>query len=269
MLKKSWEFIKDNVAAIITVATAVLTVVYAALRLCVYAYWKGYFTRLNMDASLMNLNFDKSIFAVIFVSIILFIVFFFMKWVFEIITDIKEKYEEQQLNGKIKYAYIAKCIGKGIFFSLIILFVINVPLILMLSSVTKINASIGNMIYMFILLYIIEMLFILTQMRTKKGGEKSTERDIALKVIQLLACILIMLASSFYVGSKAIYNKSIVQLVEDEKYMISYCDGEHYVLHKVQYTGEEIIVYRNEQKIIRIENSEIKISKIKGVCVRE
>ena len=34
MLKKGWDFIKENVAAIVTVITAILTVVYAALRLC-------------------------------------------------------------------------------------------------------------------------------------------------------------------------------------------------------------------------------------------
>ena len=93
MLKKGWNFIKENVAAIITVVTAILTVVVAALRLCMYAYWQGYFTRLNIDVSIMNLNFDNSIFAVIFVSIILFVVLFFMAWVFEIISDIKKKSE--------------------------------------------------------------------------------------------------------------------------------------------------------------------------------
>jgi len=270
MLKKSWEFIKDNVAAIITMATAVLTVVYAALRLCVYAYWKGYFTRLNIDASIMNLNFDKSIFAVIFVAIILFVVFFFMKWVFEIITDIKNKEKEQHLKGKRKILYKLKAFGKGLSLSLMILLVVNVPLIMLLVSVIGINVTISNTIYLYLLLYIMEMLFIFTHMTPKqhKEKEKSTEKDIAFKIMEIFLFVIIILATSFYVGNQAIEKKTSVQLVENEEYMISYCDGEHYVLHKVQCTGEEIVVYKNEQKIVGIENNEISIKMIKEIYIR-
>ena len=38
--KNWWKFIKENVAAIITVVTAIFTVVYAALKLCMFVYWK-------------------------------------------------------------------------------------------------------------------------------------------------------------------------------------------------------------------------------------
>lgn len=88
MLKKGWDFIKENVVAIITVITTIFTIVYAVLRLCIYVYWNGYFTRLNIDRSVMNLNFDKSIFWVVFVSIVLFVVLFFVAWAYEVVTDI-------------------------------------------------------------------------------------------------------------------------------------------------------------------------------------
>ena len=272
MLKKGWEFVKENVAAIITVVTAILTVVYAALRLCMYVYWKGYFTRLNIDASIMNLNFDNSIFAVIFVSIILFVVIFFMAWVFEIINDIKKKEKEQQLKGMRKFFYKLKAFGKGLVLSLIILSFINVPLIMLFVSVAWINVTISNAIYLFILLYIMEMLFIFIQMTTSKQHEKkekTTERDIAIKIIEVLVFVFIILVASFYGGSHAIDKKTNVQLVENEAYMISYCDGEHYVLHKVEYGEEEITIYRNEQKIVGIEDCEYSIKKVEKVIIKD
>lgn len=272
MTKKVWGFIKENVAAIITVVTAILTVVYAVLRLCIYVYWKGYFTRLNIDVSTMNLNFDKSIFAVIFVSIILFIVIFFMVWVFDIIEDIKKKAKEKQIKGIRKLFSSVKDFGKGLFLSLIILSIINVPLIMMLVSVGGINLAIINMIYLFVLLYIMEMLFIFSQMMTTKRykkKEKITERDIAIKIIEILAFVLLILAVLFYGGSQAIDKKTDVQLVENEEYMISYCDGEHYVLHKVEYEEGVITIYRNEQKIVGFEECEYSIRKVEKVTVKD
>lgn len=271
MLKKSWDYIKENVVAILTVITAMLTVVYAALRLCVYVYWKGYFTRLNIDVSMMNLNFDKSIFAVIFVAIILFVVFFFMGWVFNIITDIKKKYKEQHSKSKRKIIYIIRGFIKGLVLSSIILLIINMPLIMILVSVTEIIVSTGNIVYLFILLYVMEMLIVFTRIITKRcdGNEKSKENDIAIILMELFLFILIILATSFYVGNQAIEKNTMVQLVENDNYMISYCDGERYVLHKVQYSDEEIIIFRNEQKIVAVENNEISVRKIKGVYVRE
>lgn len=270
MLKKGWKFVKENVAAIITVVTAILTVVYAALRLCMYVYWKGYFMRLNIDVSIMNLNFDKSIFAVIFVSIILFVVLFFMAWVFEIINDIKKKEKERQLKGIRKILDKLNSFGKGIVLSLIILSIINVPLIMLLVSLAGINVTTSNAIYLFILLYIMEMLFIFTQMTTSKQHEKkekTTERDFAIKIIEVLAFVLIIFATLFYGGSKAIDKKTQVQLVENEEYMISYCTGEHYVLHKVEYNTEEIIIHKNVQKIVSIEDCEVSIRQIKSIEV--
>lgn len=269
MVKKGWDFIKENVAAIITVVTAILTVVYAALRLCVYVYWKGYFTRLDIDVSIMNINFDKSIFAVIFGSIVLFVVFFFVTWVVEIINDIKKKVKEQRLKGIKIIFYKLKGFGKGLILSGIILSIINVPLIMLLVSVAGINITISSTIYLFILLYIMEMFFVFLQTTTKQYEKKEStkERDIAIKIIEGLAFVLVILATTFYDGNQAIGKKTSVQLVENEQYMISYCDGEHYVLHKVKYQDDEITIYRNEQKIVEIVNCEYSIKKVEEVII--
>lgn len=270
MLKKGWDFIKENVAAIVTVITAILTVVYAALRLCMYVYWKGYFTRLNIDVSIMNLNFDNSIFAVIFVSVILFVVLFFMAWVHEIISDIKKKAKERRIKGFKKIFYKMRDLGKGALLSIIILSIINFPLIMLLVSVAGIGSTISNVGALFLLLYIMEMLFIFIQLMTTKKGEKkekSKESAIALKVIEVLVFVLIILVTAFYDGNKAIDKKTHVQLVENAEYMISYCDGEHFVLHKVKYEEGEITIYKNEQKIIGVEDCEYSIKNVGKVIV--
>ena len=272
MLKKGWNLIKENVAAIITVVTAILTVVYAALRLCMYAYWKGYFTRLNIDVSIMNLNFDNSIFAVIFVSIILFVVLFFMAWVFDIISAIKKKAKERYLKGIKKILYKIGDFIIGALFSLIMLSIINLPLIMLLVAATGINSTISNVGTLFLLLYIMEMLFIFIQLMTTKQDEKkekAKESTITLIVIEVVTFVLIILAATFYYGNKAIDKKTHVQLVENGAYMISYCDGEHYVLHKVDYGEEKITIYRKEQKIVGIENCEYSIKKVEKIIIED
>lgn len=262
MIKKYWDFIKENVAPIIAIVTAVFTVVYAALRLCVYVYWQGYFTRLNIDVSIMNTNFDKSIFSVVFISIIVFVVLFFMAWVFELICDIKKKVSNSMLKGYKKFLEVVIAVGKGFILSFIILAMINAPLILLLAAASGIVTTVSNSSVLLVLLYIMEMLFIFTQMlmvKKEEKGEKKKGQDITIKIIEGLVFILIILAILFYDGSQAIDKRKSLQLVEDEEYVITYCDGEHYVLHKVKYGVDKTIVYRNLQKIVSIEDVEYSI----------
>lgn len=269
MLKKVWSFIKENVPAIITLVTAILTVVYAALRLCIYVYWNGYFTRLNIDASVMNLDFDKSIFAVIFVSIVLLVVLFFMAWAYEITTEIIKKEKELQLK---KIFHIIKALCKALIFSFIILSIINVPLIMLLTALTHIKVTICNGALLFLLLYFMELLFIFTQIITTKQYEKKeklTERDVAIKIIQALVVALFLLAALFYAGTHAINEKNNIQLVENGAYMITYCDGEHYVLHRVKYEDEIAFLDKNEQKIVNIEDYEISIKQVKKIVIED
>lgn len=272
MLKKGWDFIKENVAVVITLTTALLTVVYATLRLCIYVYWRGYFTRLNIDISIINLDFDKSIFAVVFISIILFVVLFFMAWANEVVIDIMKKEMGSQRKGARKILYAVKAFGKALLLSFIILSIINLPLIMLLTAVTQVNASIAYILVLLLLLYIMEILFLFVQKTTKRKGEKKekvTEKDIALIITEVLAMALFILATLFYSGTLAIDNKNNVQLVENQEYMISYCDGEYYVLHKAEYNDDIITVYRNEQKIVNIEGCEYSVKQVEKVIVKD
>ena len=111
-----------------------------------------------------------------------------MAWVYEIIDDIKKKEKERQLEGIKKVLYKMRNLGKVLFLSLFILSMINIPLIMLLVSVAGINSTINNSVYLFLLLYIMEMLFVFTQMITTKQHEKkekSTERAIAIKIIEV------------------------------------------------------------------------------------
>lgn len=272
MLKKGWDFIKENVAAIITVMTAMLTVVYAIMRLCIYVYWSGYFTRLNIDRSVMNINFDKSIFFVVFVSIVIFVVLFFEVWAYEAVIDVFKKEQERQLKGFNWIFSKIKAFIMALFLSFFILSIINLPLIMLLAPLMKINISIIEMCVMFLLLYGLEMLFIIFEVTTGKKDKKKDkkfEREVAFKIIEMLALILIIISTLFYGGTQVIDKKSSIQLVENEEYMISYFDGEHYVLHKVKYEEGKITIYKNEQKIIEVEDCEYSIKKVEKVIVED
>ncbi len=268
MLRRVWNSIKDNVAAYITVITAILTVVYALLKLCVYVYWKGYFTRLSIDVGVMNMDFDKTIFAVVFVAIVLFVVFFFLSWVKAILTDIKNKVRNRGVKGIGNWFYIIKMFGLGLFMSLGILSLINIPLILLCKTGNGVYGEINNTLLLIAVLYALEMLFVLFQMVEVGQSEESenvTERKIAMFVIKTLVYILIVLATIYYAGGQAIEQKKSVQLVEKEQYMISYCSGDYFVLHKVKYEENRVVIYKNEQKIVGIENCEYIIRSIDEV----
>lgn len=78
---------------------------------------------------------------------------------------------------------------------------------------------------------------------------------------------MLILALLFYYGSHAIYEKNSIQLVENGEYMITYCDGEHYVLHRVKYEDEVALLDKNKQKIVNIEECEISIKHVKEIVV--
>ncbi len=66
----------------------------------------------------------------------------------------------------------------------------------------------------------------------------------------LVGCLLssFVLATLYYTGSKQFENQREVRMVNEGNYIITYSDHEHYVLHRSEKVGNEILVYRNEQK---------------------
>lgn len=272
MLKKIWSFIKDNVGAIITVVTALLTVAYAILRFSMYAYWKGYFTRLNIDETIINLSFEKSIFATVFVSIILLTVFFFVDWAYRIIDDSRKKDGGLERKGLKKFFYRSRKFCKGMLLSLSVLFIVNIPLLLLLVPIVGTSIKMNMMFQLLALLYVLEIMLIVMRLLTpkkQKNNDKMDERYIAMIIIKVILCVFMVTVSLFWMGNQAVEKKTSIQLVEDEEYVITYCDGENYLLHKVSYSCGEVIIYRNEQKVIDKENYEISVKKVNKVEISE
>lgn len=73
----------------------------------------------------------------------------------------------------------------------------------------------------------------------------------------------------FYDGSQTISKMISLQLVENGAYVITYCDGVHYVLHKVNYGVEEIIICRKEKKVINIDDIECCIKPTSEIVIQE
>lgn len=271
MLEKIWLFIKENVTVIITVLTAIFAFVYAVLRLCVFVYWKGYFTCLHIDENAMNLNFDKSIFSVIFVSIILLIIVLFMSWTYDIINDIIREEVEKEVKGIKKISKLAKHLPQIIFLSFVVLAVINVPLVVLLFSITRIKCSIYSVFLYVIVIYTMEVLLLISQKIIEKKQDKKnknkTKDDIIIKVFQIFAVIFIILVMLFNQGSNVIEERTQFQLVKNEEYVITYCDGEHYVLHKAEYENETITIYTNKQIIVSVEDCELTVVEVDDVII--
>lgn len=264
MIKKIWDFVKENIVTIVTVVTAIISVGYAIIRLLIYVYWRGYFSKLNISVSIMNLKFQKSIFEIIFVSIILIIVGYFMFWVMDIINDFKENSLKQ---NRIIIFF------KKLILSFGILSVVNIPLIILLGAAAKIDFTLKNMILLIIMLYVIEIFFILIHIFSKSSSDKKKDKTIEWKIgsviVELFLFILMFLALTFYIGDTTIDHKTSVQLVENGEYMISYCDGEQYVLHRVKYEKGNLTIYRNEQKIVKIDDYEYCVKGIESILIED
>lgn len=271
-MKKIWGYFKDNIAAIVTATTALFAVVYAVLRFLIFIYLYGYFRRLNIDMSLMDMNFDKSIFVVIFVTIVAIVITFFLSWIYEFIVNCIENNKEMKLKGCDKIKQFFATFFWIIFTSGIILSIINFPIVILIFSISPQHFTPGTAVFMFLLIYVMEMLFVLTRIWDSRGKEKQESflgRNIDLTIIYILGVTLFIFVALVNGGSNAIEEKKQIQLVDNEKYMITYSDGEHCVLHRVKKSENEIIVYRNQQKIISIEECDIRIKPVEKIIVSD
>ena len=78
-----------------------------------------------------------------------------------------------------------------------------------------------------------------------------------------------ILAIAYCIGSQSVKAETKLRLVENEKYVITYSDGEHYVLHRVKIEENKAVIYRNEQKIISIEDCEYFVVPVEEILVND
>ena len=65
-MDRLFKTIKENYQMVITIGTAVLTILYGFICCCIYIYNKGYFAAINMDPSVMKVNYIEYIYYLIF-----------------------------------------------------------------------------------------------------------------------------------------------------------------------------------------------------------
>lgn len=78
MLKVVWDEFKKNYAALITIATTFVTVIYAIIKFVIYTYWSGYFRRFDIDRTFMKLDYNGIIYQSIFVFVLVLAVIYVM-----------------------------------------------------------------------------------------------------------------------------------------------------------------------------------------------
>lgn len=269
-MKKLWKIIKENIAVVLAMTTAFLSAVYAGIRLMIYVYWMGYFKELNIDANVLNINYEGNLFQVIFLAGILLL----LLYVFAMLDEGFKKYRraiDKEKQSKIKRicAWI-KMVWKCFWISLILLSIANLPLTLVIGVMAHADMVIPQMCVGIILLYIFEMImYIVFKLQKKEDlGFKNWEDKIGFVI--LCGCVIcsFILAGLYYSGSQRIGSQREFRMVRGETYTITYSDREHYVLHRSKINGDEILIYRDEQKIIDVEDCEYSVVNVKKVEVQ-
>lgn len=271
MLDKIWKFLKENIAVILAIATAVLATLYAALKLIIYVYWSGYFNKLSIHNSLISLKFEGFVFQVIFFGIILLCTIYLTFIVDTNFVNIFQKMwdKDRRLWGKVWC--IIKIGFEDVLVSLIFLGIGNIPLVITTIVLTQKEITSINMIAFLMYFYILEIFLIITSHiseNKKVKKEKTLEQKIGGIIFETLVWVSLFLAIMFFTGYQAIEAQKTIRLVENENYGITYSDGEIYVLHKVELKDSELIIYRDEQKVVSKEDYKYVVKHVEAVKVK-
>lgn len=268
-MKKLWKIIKENITVVLAMTTAFLSVVYAGIRLMIYVYWMGYFKELNIDANVLNINYEGNLFQVIFLAGLLLLLFY----VFVMMDEGFKKYSEaikKEKQSKIKRIFSwSKMVWKCFWRSLLLLSIANTPLTWVIGVMAHMDMMIPQMCVLTIMLYILEMIMYIIFKLQKKGDSTLKSWEDKVGTVILCGCVIcsFILAGLYYSGSQQTRNQREFRMVSGETYAITYSDREHYVLHRSEINGDEILIHRNEQKIIGVEDCEYSVVNVKKVEV--
>jgi len=271
-MKEIWMKIKESCAAIIAIVTALLTVVYAGMKLVIYVYWSGYFNELNIDTNIMKINFEGHIFQVIFFSVILLFVVFLtsmMKNAFQNMRKVLWKDEKKwikRLGLHIKIFFV------NFILSIVYLLIANLPLALVMCVLQQKELSFINVTFLICILYITELLLLLVEKIEKKDSankKENVEKKIGKVILVASVFISFVLAITYCIGSQSVIKENKFRLVEDGTYAITYSDGERCVLHRVMEEKNSIVIFRNDQKIIAMEDCEYLIKVVDEVVIKD
>lgn len=272
MFEKFWKLLKENFTVIIAICTSIITLTYAVLKFIIYVYWSGYFNELNINNNYMQLDYEGFIFRVIFVIAIVGVLIYLL-WILDGICSSIHKIlwkKERKITETIRALLgIVLC---DILLGGCILIIANFPIIIVISLWRHVELNIFNIILQLITLSVCEIFLIFFQKINYKDTNNN-ENNIELKLgkILLLGIVFVnfILAGSYYYGATSVKEQDKIQILKNESYMISYRSDDNYVLHKVEFMEDEIIIYRNVQKIINIENCEYVIKYVNNIRISD
>lgn len=277
MLKKVWDYVKDNLGTIIAIGTVALTIIYAILKLVIYVYWKGYFDELNIDHSYMNLNYDNTIFSVVSVGVIFLAIYYLMCLVNKLCSWVYIKLWDRSAKRLIKMLKFSAIGIINFILANIYLFIGNLPLTIVLYISSQVELSLTNLCIGILQWNILEILLLIVHEWNKRDKNEENEDKnngkidtrIGSYLLLVVVCACFGLTSIYYLGSEAIENEKKLKLVRNREYVVTYSDGEQYILHRVQIENEMATIYRNEQLVIDNKDCECLVMKIENIQITD
>lgn len=267
-MKIIWNILKENYKIIIALSTVFITMVYALLKFIIYVFWSGYFRELNIDKSLMNLNFDGYVLNSIFFSIVFAVIIFMMKSLYDVNDNIISYIKDREMRFVEKCKLVIKVCLKNFIRSLCWLFISNIPLAITIC--VMMHKEIKYFWAFSIILLLIESMELISIRLNADGSSKnnkSLEDKISNCIFMTVFLSSVFIAVMYMLGSKSVTNKKDIQLIKGTDYAITYSDGNSFVLHKVEVEDKKVIIYRNQQKIIDAGNCEYSVIGVEEVVV--
>ena len=139
------------------------------------------------------------------------------------------------------------------FCSFVLLLIVNCPIGIALCVWNRIECNLSNMISIITVLYVMESLFLISKQINNIGVQKekrSIEQRIFVNAMLIVIMVCSLFSGAYYLGSQAVVSKDKLKLIDGEMFVITYSDGDKYIVHGVEINGETIVISRNEQKVI-------------------
>lgn len=217
----------------------------------------------------MNLNFDGYILNSIYFAIVFAVIIFMMINVYHENKSIIACTKLKDINFIQKSIMVIKIALKNFLRSIIWLSIANIPLAITVCVIQ--HEEVQQFPKYLLLFYIIE---IIEMMSIRLNADDSlNEKNLANKISEIIFFTIILssilIALVYFWGSRTVTNKNSIQLINGKEYAITYSDGDTLVLHKVDVIGKQIIIHRNQQKILNNNNYEYLVFYVDDIVIKD
>lgn len=239
-MDRLFKTIKENYQMVITIGTAILTILYGFICCCTYIYNKGYFAAINMDPSLMKVNYIEYIYYLIF-TLFYFIFFYFTAcWYYSTFSNNNNNNFLNKLIGSFFILFITSLI-----------FIYSFDCLIHHKLELKRLVSYSAFIYIsieFILLFIIYT-------NRKKPFKMQTLEYLLIAIILVFPCITSTVYDQGYNSFKA---KPLYTATIKNDYVVMYCNGDHYILCPYELNNDILTIDTSTHKVVNVENTDTK-----------